>query len=792
MDYEKLKEVIAKKIKENGREEITGPVLQMVLMAMVDSLGEVYPHTYTEEQKAQARANIDALSDHNGEITKEKLSADVQAILNDVANKQNITDESLATIAKTIVGAINEVYNGGLKDASIATSKIEDGAITEPKLATDLVNVITSAVQPAELASALASYVAKTDIVDTTGSATDKVMSQHGVTEAINGVTNKVTELEVKLGINEQHTYTSEDFFGLAFNDSDKTFKDFVELGFNGILIPIKKGASYSLESSEEGIVSIILLNEVPYVGLTLQNDKLKFPFVNTDNYKYLYITVKTTSFQGLSLREKLDGIEENVENLLTLPIRVDSLEDKIGYDKSATYTSENFYGFYWNGTKFLAASSSYNGILVPLKSGVDYTLVGNSTSKIILNALPIGDSGDMLVRTIGGTTFRAEEGELYLFVTIPVSSFSSFVVNSKLGGLTEKAERIDILDEEIGYAKNTIIKKEDCYGFYWNGTKFVESGSSAYDGVLVPLVEGSECSFGADANGVISKIIITGLPPTGTLARESPRSFVVGENEKYLYVTINKNSYNDDLTFLSTKQGIARNTMFLEKRFGQSLVKGKKALFFGDSITCVNTINEDGTLTLRKYNWSKLAAIDLELEDYIYAQDGARWTDDSDLTQYQKASEQITLAMSKHDTADIVILSLGTNNWGTNNDTFEDAMSKTSLASLDRTKIHQAIRWCLWTLRDKYKTARFFVFLPLQRAGYTQKSEIFTSISKMAEVYGCYVFDQFSEVGICHVNEVQNGNGTYLADGLHPNQDGKELQARYAVKKILESYIEP
>ncbi len=135
MDYEKLKELIAKQIKENGRGEITGPVLQAVLMAMVDSLGEVYPQTYTDEQKAQARANIDALSNYDGEITKEKLSAEVQAILDDVANKQNITDENLATIAKTIVGAINEVYKGGLEDGSIATSKIEYGAVTEPKIA---------------------------------------------------------------------------------------------------------------------------------------------------------------------------------------------------------------------------------------------------------------------------------------------------------------------------------------------------------------------------------------------------------------------------------------------------------------------------------------------------------------------------------------------------------------------------------------------------------------------------------------------------------------------------------
>ena len=252
MDYEKLKEVIAKQIKENGKREITGPVLQAVLMAMVDSLGEVYPHTYTDEEKAQARANIDALSNHNGEITKEKLSLEVQAILNDVANKQNISDATLATIAKTIVGAINEVYKGGLEDASIATSKIEDGAITdakiangavttpkiandavttekvndgaitEPKLDTDLVNIITSAVQPAELASAiataLASYVAKADIVDTTGSATDKVMSQKAVTD----------NLALKSNTDDVYTKAQADAITNALADSlSRIFRDF-------------------------------------------------------------------------------------------------------------------------------------------------------------------------------------------------------------------------------------------------------------------------------------------------------------------------------------------------------------------------------------------------------------------------------------------------------------------------------------------------------------------------------------------------------------------------------------
>ena len=243
---------IKSKINDNHKQAVTGGILQGVLVDMVKSLCEVYPQTYTDEEKAQARANIDALSNHNGEITKEKLSIEVQAILNDVANKQNISDATLATIAKTIVGAINEVYKGGLEDASIATSKIKDGAvtdakiangavttpkiandavttekvydgaITEPKLDTDLVNIITSAVQPAELASAIAtaltSYVAKADIVDTTGSATDKVMSQKAVTD----------NLALKSNTDDVYTKAQVDAITNALADSlSRIFRDF-------------------------------------------------------------------------------------------------------------------------------------------------------------------------------------------------------------------------------------------------------------------------------------------------------------------------------------------------------------------------------------------------------------------------------------------------------------------------------------------------------------------------------------------------------------------------------------
>lgn len=190
MDYEKLKEVIAKVIKENGQGEITGPALQMVLMTMVDSLGEVYPQTYTSKQKAQARANIDALANYDGEITKEKLAQSIQDTLNKVRMNvkalpdgtdllsedleegiyvvDNITmmmdnvpkDLSLNCLALLIVTTGGERTIFGLdtnqypfvsyknsdgewayvKLGTVGTKNIADGAVTEDKLASQSVS----------------------------------------------------------------------------------------------------------------------------------------------------------------------------------------------------------------------------------------------------------------------------------------------------------------------------------------------------------------------------------------------------------------------------------------------------------------------------------------------------------------------------------------------------------------------------------------------------------------------------------------------------------------------------
>ena len=53
-----------------------------------------------------------------GSITQEMINTPV------LDAKQNISDESLATTSKEVVGAINELFNGGVKDKSIEVGKL--------------------------------------------------------------------------------------------------------------------------------------------------------------------------------------------------------------------------------------------------------------------------------------------------------------------------------------------------------------------------------------------------------------------------------------------------------------------------------------------------------------------------------------------------------------------------------------------------------------------------------------------------------------------------------------------
>ena len=319
-----------------------------------------------------------------GSITQDMIDALV------IDAKQDATDESLATQAKTIVGAINEVYKGGLKDASIGTSKIKDGAITEPKLDTDLVNVINSAVQPAELASALAttiaSYVAKEDILDTTGSATDKVMSQHGVTEAINGVTNQVTELGQEVG------KIDSEINGVYITQADvaSSGKGFVSYGSGKI--PTSNPNSDYYEIPNNGIKTIsasIYANDSDYIAIAFYSSDTPttesymsgvqaqgtssletFSDIPVPNGCRLIIVSNRTVLGDVSFTAVVDGIADDIatlkQDVKALSLDMTTVKNEL---LGASIDQDDItpqIGFIYEGTKVIDANSNFRNYQIP------------------------------------------------------------------------------------------------------------------------------------------------------------------------------------------------------------------------------------------------------------------------------------------------------------------------------------------------------------------------------------------------------------------------------------------
>ena len=138
----------------------------------------------------------------------------------------------------------------------------------------------------------------------------------------------------------------------------------------------------------------------------------------------------------------------------------------------------------------------------------------------------------------------------------------------------------------------------------------------------------------------------------------------------------------------------------------------------------------------------------------------------------------------------DIIVVSLGTNDGKqTPIDTYEEAMSVATLDGLDRTKLHQSIRYALWTLRKAYPDAVCFIATPIQRADREPLDEISSAIKKLGNRYNFIVIDAENESGIVRENEVWLSNGHYLKDGLHPNEEGSKRIAQLYASVILRSF---
>ena len=220
-----------------------------------------------------------------------------------------------------------------------------------------------------------------------------------------------------------------------------------------------------------------------------------------------------------------------------------------------------------------------------------------------------------------------------------------------------------------------------------------------------------------------------------------------------------------------------------------------KKMVIFGDSITETASISDDGSSYTEgtRTNWMTFAKSYLDTTNFKnYAKSGATYKDTSGGTYRQNVSEQITMAMadSNNDDAEIIVMALGTNDGGASIGDYDTAMAKTSLDDLDRTNLYEALRWAMWTLRNKYTNATCFVGMPIQRASGEQPTAMIEAIKKMANRYNFIIIDATNESGIIREFETSGASGRYLADGLHPNTDGSIKMAKLYSNAILRNFM--
>ena len=145
----------------------------------------------------------------------------------------------------------------------------------------------------------------------------------------------------------------------------------------------------------------------------------------------------------------------------------------------------------------------------------------------------------------------------------------------------------------------------------------------------------------------------------------------------------------------------------------------------------------------------------------------------------------------------DMILIAMGTNDSTPSGDfeyAFTSSNQKVDIADLDKTKFASAFRYAIENLQIMYPNAIIFICTPIQ--GYITTRSYSSTKAKgdylklLAGRMSVEIIDTF-ECGVCDIYEIQNGNGRYLIDGLHPNVEGAKLMARYNAKNVIAKYIE-
>ena len=218
---------------------------------------------------------------------------------------------------------------------------------------------------------------------------------------------------------------------------------------------------------------------------------------------------------------------------------------------------------------------------------------------------------------------------------------------------------------------------------------------------------------------------------------------------------------------------------------------ENKSVLFMGDSITALGGWVTQFNKVMKTASFVNVAVSGAKwIEDSVIEYDGNPVS--SGNTPQNVMGNQVQKVLN-HDYAapDIIMIASGTNDYvetSTIENQFTSAGAYIPLTSVNKATLAGSIRYCVETLLIKYPLAQVFLCTPIQAVEVIrpyvttkQKGDIISAVADRVSIPAI----NSRECGIYGKFEVQNANGKYLYDGLHPNAAGGILLGNYNARQV-------
>lgn len=302
-------------------------------------------------------------------------------------------------------------------------------------------------------------------------------------------------------------------------------------------------------------------------------------------------------------------------------------------------------------------------------------------------------------------------------------------------------------------------------------------------------------------------------VPNSRGLVQEFKCSFSIDTlNSEYGFITpqfcSNGNVLNDYIEFVDfamlQNEDILEGYNYLNK-CEVSEFSDLNIMYLGDSITAGPTYSIFVNNLLKPKSVVNVAVGGASLTDKIENQtyDGNPISENENNVAGNQVQKIIN---NNYDAPDIIVFAFGTNDRViTDTDkNFENQFTSDDvfipLSSVDRTTFGGAMRYCIETLHNKYPNAQIFIMTPIQSAEkksgdglgwyYSKLKPKADLIKALGNRMSVPVIDCFSESRIYGAYENSSGNGEYLADGLHPNENGSIRMGKFVANEIRNRYI--